>query len=79
MNKNNNYRYYPRFRIRNTNLQILDDTLINKEIAIPSEFHNKQIMFWMARNERIPKTSLSNYSGILTSNSERNSSQSNQY
>ena len=77
MNRHNLYRYHPIFRDYNINLQILDG-LTNQEITIPSEFHNKQIMLWMARNERKAKMSLSNYSGTLTTNSKRNSSQSNQ-
>ena len=71
----NNYTYHPRFGIRNTNLQILDG-LMNQEITIPTEFHNKQIMLWIARNKRIAKMSLSNYSGILTTNTKRNFYQS---
>lgn len=71
----NNYTYHPRFRIRNTNLQILAG-LMNQEITIPNEFHNKQIMFWIARNEIIAKISLSNYSGTLTTNTKLNSDQS---
>ena len=71
----NNYTYHSRFRIRNTNLQILAG-LMNQEITIPTEFHNKQIMLWIARNERIAKMSLSNYSGTLTTNTKRNSYQS---
>lgn len=53
-NRNNDFKYHPRFIIRNTSLQILDG-LINKEIIIPSEFHNKQFMLWMVRNGRITK------------------------
>ena len=71
----NNYTYHPRFGIRNTNLQILDG-LMNQEITIPTEFHNKEIMLWIARNERIAKMSLSNYSGTLTTNTKRNFYQS---
>ena len=71
----NNYTYHSRFRIRNTNLQILAG-LMNQEITIPTEFHNKQIMLWIARNERIAKMSLSNFSGTLTTNTKRNSYQS---
>ena len=36
MNTNINFRYTPRFRI----LQIVDE-LVNQEMTIPSEFHNK--------------------------------------
>ena len=71
----NNYTHHPRFRIRNTNLQILD-ALMNQKITIRTEFHNKQTMLWMARNERIAKMSLSNYLGTLTTNNKRNSYQS---
>ena len=45
---------------------------MNQEITIPTEFHNKQIMLRIARNERIAKMSLSNYSGTLTTNTKRN-------
>ena len=71
----NNYTHHPRFRIRNTKLQILD-ALMNQKIIIPTEFHDKQIMLWIARNERIAKMSLSNYSGTLTTNTKLNSYQS---
>ena len=76
MNSNNNNKCKPRFRIFNTSLQILD-SLMNQEMTIPSEFHNKEIMLWMARNDRIAKISLSNYSGTLTTNTNRRSFQSN--
>ena len=46
---------------------------MNQEITIPTEFHNKQIIPGIARNERIAKMSLPNYSGTLTTNTKRNS------
>ena len=34
---------------------------MNQETTIPTEFHNKQIILWIATNERIAKMSLSNH------------------